>query len=217
MSTPISTDQLLEALHWRYAAKKFDPARKIPRETWQALEQSLVLAPSSMGMQPWKFFVVTDAAMKQRLLPAAKNQQQTVDCSHYVVFTVHRDLSDTHVNRHLDRMAEVRGLPRASLDKFLKMAMGNLDKARADGSLDIWQTHQVYIALGTFLTAAALLGVDTCPMEGIVPAAMDDVLGLTGTSFATVVACAAGYRAADDKYATTPKVRFKTDDVIVRI
>ncbi len=217
MPTPISSDQLLDALLWRYATKKFDPTKTIPRETWEALEQSLVLTPSSMGMQPWKFFVVTDAATKRRLLPAAKGQQQTVDCSHYVVFTVHRDLSDTHVSRHLDRMAEVRGLPRESLDKFLKMAMGNLDKARADGSLDTWQTHQVYIALGNFMTAAALLGVDTCPMEGIVPTAMDEVLGLTRTTFATVVACAAGYRAADDKYATTPKVRFKTDDVIVRI
>jgi nitroreductase len=97
------------------------------------------------------------------------------------------------------------------------MAMGNLDAARAEGSLDTWQTHQVYIALGTFMTAAALIGVDTCPMEGIDPAAIDEILGLKGTSFGTVVACAAGYRASDDKYAAMPKVRFKADDVVVRI
>ena len=67
------------------------------------------------------------------------------------------------------------------------------------------------------VAAAALLGVDTCPMEGIDPAKMDETLGLAGTGYFTVVACAAGYRSADDKYATTKKVRFKPDDVITRI
>lgn len=217
MPTPISHHQLLEALNWRYAVKKFDPTKRIPAETWNALEQSLVLTPSSMGIQPWKFFVVTDPAMKTRLLPAAKNQPQTVDCSHFVVLAVHLDLSDAHVNRHLDRMAEVRGIPRESLSKYLKMAMGNLDAARAEGTLDTWQKHQVYIALGTFMAAAALLGVDTCPMEGIDPPAMDEILGMKGSAFSTVVACAVGYRAADDKYAAMPKVRFKPSDVVVRL
>ncbi len=217
MPNVISSQQLLAALNWRYAVKKFDPAKKIPAETWSALEQSLVLTPSSMGVQPWKFFVVTDPAMKTRLLPAAKNQPQTAACSHFVVFAVHLDLSDSHVSRHLDRMAEVRGIPRESLDKFLQMAKGNLDAARAEGTLDTWQKHQVYIALGTFMAAAALLGIDTCPMEGIDPPVMDEVLGIKGTAFSTVVACAAGYRAADDKYAAMPKVRFKADDVVVRI
>ena len=217
MSHAIPAAQLVAALNWRYAVKKFDSTKKIPPETWTALEQSLVLTPSSMGVQPWKFFVVTDPAMKTRLLPAAKNQPQAIACSHFVVFAVHLDLSDSHVSRHLDRMAEVRGIPRESLDKFLKMAMGNLDAARAEGTLDTWQKHQVYIALGTFMAAAALLGVDTCPMEGIDPTAMDEILGMKGTAFGTVVACAAGYRASDDKYASMPKVRFKADDVVVRI
>ena len=67
------------------------------------------------------------------------------------------------------------------------------------------------------MTASELLGVDTCPMEGIMPAQFDEILGLAGTNYTTVVACAAGYRAADDKYATTKKVRFKPDEVIVRV
>jgi nitroreductase len=97
------------------------------------------------------------------------------------------------------------------------MIANNLDKARGEGTLDTWQEHQVYIALGSFLTAAAMLGVDTCPMEGIEPDKFDEILALAGTNYTTIVACAAGYRAADDKYATTKKVRFKPDDVIVRI
>ncbi|HTO02132.1 MAG TPA: nitroreductase family protein, partial [Opitutus sp.] len=92
----------------------------------------------------------------------------------------------------------------------------NLEKARAEGRLDMWQTHQVYIALGSFMTAAALLAVDTCPMEGFQPAQFDEILELNASGYASVVACAAGYRQAGDKYASTKKVRFKHDDVIVR-
>lgn len=214
---PIPAETLLHALHWRYATKKFDPTRKIPDSDWHALEQALVLSPSSVGLQPWKFIIVTDAAMKARLRPAAWDQSQVTDCSHFVVLAVRRNLGEEHVDRHIDRMAEVRGVTPESLGKFREMVTGNLDKARVEERLDIWQAHQVYIALGQFVASAALLGVDTCPMEGFEPEKFDDILGLKGTGCASVVACAAGYRAADDKYATTKKIRFKPDDVITRI
>lgn len=214
---PISSDTLLHALHWRYATKKFDPAKKIPDADWHALEQALVLSPSSVGLQPWKFIVVTDPAMKARLRPAAHDQSQVTDCSHFVVLAVRKNLSEEHVDRHIGRMAEVRGVTAESLGKFRAMITGNLDKARAEERLDIWQSHQVYIALGQFVASAAVLGVDTCPMEGFEPEKFDEILGLKDAGCASVVCCAAGYRAADDKYATTKKVRFKPDDVITRI
>jgi nitroreductase len=217
MSHPIPTTTLLHALHWRYATRKFDPARKIPDADWQALEQSLVLSPSSIGLQPWKFFVVTDAAMKARLQPAAYGQSQVTDCSHFVVLAVRKNLGTEHVDRHVSRMSEVRGVSAESLGKFRQMAAGNLDKARAEATLDTWQTYQIYIALGQFIASAALVGVDTCPMEGFDPAKVDEILGLKGTDCASVVCCAAGYRAPDDKYATMKKVRFKPEDVITRI
>jgi nitroreductase len=77
-----------------------------------------------------------------------------------------------------------------------------------------WAARQVYIALGQFMACAALMGVDTCPMEGIDPGKYDETLGIGEQGYRTVVACAAGYRAADDKYAQTPKVRFRTEDVV---
>ena len=209
--------QVVAALKWRYATKKFDPARKIPPDDWHALEQSLVLAPSSIGLQPWKFFVVTDAAVKMQLMAASYRQAQIGDCSHVVVFTVRRNLDSDHVERHIQRMVEVLGVAPDSLEKFRSMTMRNLDKARAAGTLDQWQEHQIYIALGKFLACAALLAIDTCPMEGIEPAKYDEILGLAGSAYSTVVACAAGYRRPDDKYATMAKVRFKADDVVVRI
>ena len=217
MSHPSPPATLLHALHWRYATKKFDPARKIPASDWHALEQALVLTPSSVGLQPWKFIVVTDPAMKARLQPAAWDQAQVTDCSHFVVLAVRKNLGPDHVDRHIGRMAEVRGVTPESLEKFRQMVTGNLDKARAEDRLDTWQSHQLYIALGQLLASAALLGVDTCPMEGFEPEKFDEILGLTGTGWASVVCCAAGYRAADDKYATTKKVRFKPEDVITRI
>ncbi len=215
--TPIAPAQLTAALHWRYAVKKFDPAKRIPAEIWSALEAALVLTPSSIGLQPWRFIVVTDPAVKARLAPAAWNQPQVADCSHFVVFAVHRDLGAAHVQRHIDRMVQVRGVAPETLVKFRAMVMRNLDEARAQGRLDTWQSHQIYIALGNFMTAAALLGVDTCPMEGIEPAKFDEILGLRDTPYATVVACAAGYRLPDDKYATAKKVRFPAEEVIVRV
>ena len=214
---PIPASQLVEALNWRYATKKFDPVKKIAPDAWDALEQSLVLSPSSIGLQPWKFFVVTDQAVKNQLVAASYHQKQAAECSHFVVFAVRRDIDAAHVDRHISRMVEVRGVTVESLDKFRTMTMRNLETARAAGTLDTWQTHQIYIALGQFMASAAVLGIDTCPMEGIEPEKYDEILGLSGTDYATVVACAAGYRLGDDKYATTKKVRFKADDVVVRI
>jgi nitroreductase len=217
MPDPITPSQLISALRWRYATKKFDPTRALPAEVWDALEQALVLVPSSIGLQPWKFLVVTDPEIRERLVAASYRQTQPRECSHFVVFAVRRNLDAAHVDRHIARMAEVRGVSVESLAKFRAMTMGNLDRARAVGTLEIWQEHQIYIALGQFMASAALLGVDTCPMEGIEAAKYDEILGVAGTGYATIVACAAGYRSADDKYATLPKVRFKTEDVVVRV
>ena len=77
-----------------------------------------------------------------------------------------------------------------------------------------WNMRQTYIALGQFMTSAAVLGIDTCPLEGLEPAGYDAVLGLAGSGYATSVACAVGYRSADDKYATTPKARFPLEEII---
>lgn len=215
--TPIPATTLLNQLQWRYATKKFDPTRKIPAEVWSALEETLILAPSSFGLQPWKFLVVTDPAVKKALVPCSWNQTQPADCSHHVVFCVRKGLDTAHVDRFLDRQVEIRGGSRAALDGYRNIMLGSLKQAAEKGFLDTWQTHQVYIALGQFMASAALLGVDTCPMEGIVPPEYDRVLGLAGTEYATVVACAAGYRAADDKYATAKKVRFPGHEVIRHI
>jgi nitroreductase len=204
--------QVLESLQWRYAVKKFDPARVIPEDIWQVLEQSLVLAPSSFGLQPWKFFVIRDLPLKQQLLPHSWNQSQVVDASHVVVFAIKKDLSTADADRLVSRMAEVRNVPLESLQGYNNVMKGFLQNPALP--LDVWATKQVYIALGQFMVAAALLQVDTCPMEGFIPAQYDEILGLSALGYASVVVCPAGYRSPEDKYATAAKVRFTTEELV---
>jgi nitroreductase len=214
---PITADALLEALHWRYATEKFDPAKKIPTGTWATLEQALVFAPSSFGLQPWKFIAVQDSATRQKLSAASYGQTQPIECSHFVVFAVRKNLGADHVDRYINRIFEVRGGTKDALKGYRDSIIGSLEKARAGGFLDAWQSRQVYIALGQFLASAALLGVDTCPMEGIEPPKYDEILDLAAQGCTTLCGCAAGYRSADDKYATVKKVRFKPADVIQHV
>ncbi len=209
-------DQLLKQLTWRYATQKFDPARRIPDDTWAALERSLVLTPSSFGLQPWRFAVVTSEEVRKQLVACSFGQAQVRDASHVVAFAIRKNLDASHVDRHIDRVVELRAAERESLERYRKITVGyvsSLPEARQEE----WSARQVYIALGAFMTAAAMLGVDTCPMEGIIPDKYDELLGLDAQGYATVVACCAGYRAADDKYAALPKVRFDPNDVITRI
>ena len=211
---PLAAPALLDALHWRYATKLFDPARRIPTDQWTALEQSLVLTPSSYGLQPWKFIVVTDPALKAKLRPVSWNQSQIEDCSHLVVFLAKEDITEGDLDRFIARTAEVRGVPPESLAVYRGYMLGDLVKGPRHAVIAEWAARQVYIALGQFMACAALLGIDTCPMEGLEPAKYDEILGLKGTGYHTLAACPAGYRSPEDKYARLPKVRYESGDVI---
>ncbi len=213
----ITTAQLLEQLHWRYATKQFDPQRKISPADWAALEDALILSPSSFGLQPWKFVVVTDPALREKLVPASWGQRQVADASHLVVFAFKKNLSETDVAAYLERISAVRGIPAEALAPYRDMMVGSLFKARDAAARATWGALQIYIALGNFLTSAALLGIDACPMEGIEPAKYDEILGLDALGLSTVVVAPAGYRAATDKYAALKKVRFPKEDVIVTL
>jgi nitroreductase len=129
-----------------------------------------------------------------------------------VVLAIKADLNEADIDRYLARVCEVRGQTVESLGGYKRMMMGSLTEPPFD--VNEWAARQVYIALGQFMACAAVLAVDTCPMEGIDPAKYDEVLGIGAQGYRTVVACAAGYRSADDRYAQVPKVRFKTEDVV---
>lgn len=217
MMTTLTRRQLLNQLHWRYATKQFDPDRKISPEDWATLEEALVLTPSSYGLQPWTFFVVEDRAIREKLVAASWGQRQVADASHFVAFAAKKDFGEADVEANLRRIAEVRGVPVGSLAPLREMLVGNLIRGMDAPTRRVWATKQVYIALGNLLNSAALLGIDACPMEGIVPGQYDDILGLGPKGLHAVVACALGFRAAADKYAGLPKVRFRKEDVLVHV
>jgi nitroreductase len=214
MST-LSGESLIQQLQWRYATKKFDATRKVSAKDWTTLEEALVLTASSYGLQPWKFIIVTDPALKAKLRPASWNQSQVEDCSHLVVLAAKQDITETDVDFFIARIAEVRGVTIESLAGYKGFMMGDLVNGPRHAIIKEWAARQTYIAMGNLLTSAAVLGIDACPFEGIEPPKYDEILGLVGSGYATVAACPVGYRAADDKYASTPKVRFATKDVIV--
>ena len=214
---PVSNDTLINQLRWRYATKQFDTTKKISAADWATLEESLVLTPSSFGLQPWRFIVVTDQATKDKLVAASWDQRQVADASHVVVFAIKKNVGAAEVNHYLNRIAQVRGVSAESLNGFRDVLLGFLAQPADQFDVNFWSTRQTYIALGNFMTSAALLGVDTCPMEGIVPNHYDEILGLDAQGYKTVVVAAAGYRAASDKYATLPKVRFAPEEVITHV
>lgn len=213
---PVSPDTVLEQLKWRYATKKFDPTKKIPPDLWAKIELAAIHAPSSYGLQPWKFVVVTDPEMRKKLHPVSYNQPQILDASHLVVFAAKNPPTPADVDAHVARTAEVRGDPIEKHDGLKQALLGSLSRMDA-AQAHRWAARQTYIALGFFLASAAMMGVDACPMEGFQPEKYDEILGLKEKGLGAVVLATAGYRAPDDKYATAAKSRFEPKDVVIRI
>lgn len=204
---PISNNQLIEALNWRYATKQFDATKMIPAATLATLEESLVLSPSSFGLQPYRFLMITDKATREKLLPHTWGQRQVVDCSHYVVFAARQTMTEKEIDAFLKLTADTRGMSLETLNGYRGMMTGMLLADSFKPRVPHWAALQAYIAIGNLMTSAALLGVDACPIEGFVPAEYDKILGLPEQGYGSVVCCALGYRAATDKYATAKKVR----------
>jgi nitroreductase len=150
-------------------------------------------------------------------MPHAWNQRQVVDASHFIVFAARTTITEADIDRWIARIAEVRNVPRESLNGYRSMMTGTLlDPSFAPQAVH-WAAKQAYLALGNLLTCAALLGVDACPIEGFVPAEFDRILHLPEQGYTSVVCCALGYRSADDKYATLPKVRLPGSELIQHI
>jgi nitroreductase len=212
-----TTRQLLEAMQWRYATKVFDATKKIPADVWQTLERVLVLTPTSYGLQPYRFLVISDPAKRAELLPQSWNQKQVVDASHLVVFTARTKMTGADVTKLIQRTSDIRKIPAESLNFYRDMMLGDIVNGPRGKIAHEWAARQAYIALGNLMTCAAVLGVDACPMEGLNPAEYDRVLGLNYSGYATVVACALGYRAAADKYASLPKVRYEATELVQQV
>ncbi|MBB5350078.1 nitroreductase [Haloferula luteola] len=209
----MSPDELVQSLQWRYATKHFDASKPIAEDVLDALHQSLVLTPSSFGLQPWKFFIVRDPELKEKLKTASWNQPQLTQAQEIVVFAARVELGQQDIDRWIDCLGEAQNQPREALAPLVGMIEGFVHRM-SPGEQHAWNSKQCYIALGQFMAAAAALGVDACPLEGIDPAAYDVILDLGATGYATCMACAIGYRSSTDHTANRPKARFPLNEVV---
>ncbi len=213
---PISPDTLLQALQWRYATKAFAAGRTIPDDIWTALEQSLVLSPSSYGLQPWSFVLIRDPQLRRQLRPHSWDQSQITDCSELVVFLGRRSIEQADLDALIRATCAARGVTAEQLAGYATLMRQNLIEHQqvSEQAMADWVSRQVYIALGGFMSAAALLGIDTCPIEGFDARAYDTLLGLEQGPYRSWVVCAAGYRSADDPNAALAKVRYPAAELI---
>ncbi len=212
----VENNVLLKGLNWRYATKAYDPAKKVSDADWATIEEAISLAPSSFGIQPYKFIVITDPANREKLKPAAYGQTAITDASHLVAFAYKKTLSDGDIEHFVERIAVVRGAPRETLLDYENVMKGSAKKAVDGGYIETWNSRQVYIAIGFLLYTAALLGIDATPMEGFDPAQFNEILGLT--DYSVTALAAVGYRdAPSDWLEPLAKVRKPDHEIIQRI
>ena len=206
----------VRALSWRYATKKFDSGKQVSSEDIEAILGATNLSASSYGLQPYQFLLIQNRELQEKLVAASYGQKQVHDASAILVFAIRTGIDDDYIRQSAKETEEIRGLEPGQLDDYAKQMIGSIMGMDEDQRA-LWATKQAYIAMGTALAACAMLGVDTCPMEGFVPKQYDEILGLEEKNLHAVLVLPIGYRAADDENSSFAKVRKSLDEMVVRI
>ena len=201
---------LTDSLNWRYATTKFDSLKPISDHDIVKLKEIVKLSPSSWGFQFYKIFVITDAKLKQQLLPAAYNQDQIVDCSHLFIFCSYNNVREEDIDQMIAQFHNIR----SNDDSYNKENIDNYGDRAKKSILNMepnrqaeWLKKQCYIALGQLMVGCADMRIDSCPMEGFKSDEVDEILDLQSQNLTSVVLLPMGYRAPDDKYQHKTKVR----------
>ena len=204
--------QLIEALEWRYACKKFDAEKRISESDLQTILESIRLTPTSYGLQPIKVLLIETTELREKIKPIAWNQAQVVDASNLLVFCHHTALSETYVDQHLTLMADTRNVSTEKLQGFgthVKSAIANMEEEHVKQ----WTSKQTYIALGQVLLSCALLKIDATPMEGFDKDKLNELLDLTSQGLSASLLCPIGIRHPEDANITAKKVRKTKEDL----
>jgi len=193
-----------KALNFRFACKIFDKTKKIPQDILRDILDAGRLAPSSFGLEQWKFLVVQDEKIKLQLLPACYNQEQISTCSDLVVILGRNDVrKDTdYFLKCLDRFGDNREVMKNTLEGFIS----RLD----DREYDNWVSKQCYIASSHMMIVSASLGVDSCPMEGFDAKKVYNILNLKDDVFVATL-LPLGYRKDNPK---REKERYPFQDIV---
>lgn len=207
---------LIEALNWRYATKRMT-GKQVPEEKVERILDAIRLSASSMGLQPYTILTVTNNDLKKELQPAAYNQPQIVEGSHLIVFAAWDDISEGQIDEYMNQIADVRGVSLDSLKDF-RTSLINTVQSRTSEERYEWAARQVYIALGTALTAAAVEKVDATPMEGFIPEKVDEILNLKEKGLKSVAMMALGYRDEENDFlANAKKVRRDKEKLFLQL
>lgn len=196
----------IESLQKRYSVKKFNKDKKISPEILKNILTAGQLSVSSLGLQPYKIFVIESDEMKNKLIPVFRNPSQISTCSHLIVFVVKKNIEEKYVDGYFKHITEVRQVPMESLELFRKSIDQFIHSISEEEEFH-WHQKQAYIVLGQMIFAAALEEVDSCPMEGFNENLMNEILGIDSSTESAIVTLALGYRAEDDHFQHLKKVR----------
>ncbi len=206
--------QVLEALKWRYATKKFDANKNLPQDKIEVLKNAFNLTATSFGLQPVKLVIINDKTLQQQLFPVSMEQQQVVDASHLLVFCVEKKVDAQYVETYFDNIKAIRNTPDDILAPFKEYLLDHFSTVTPEDA-HLWATKQAYITMGNLLTVCALEEIDACPMEGFSPEGYNEILNLEEKGLQAVLVMPVGYRATDDMFADFKKVRKDLKDAVI--
>ena len=216
-TTHSADNALIDKLQWRYATKKMNPAKVVPQDKVDRIVEAARLAPTSSGLQPFEVFVVTDAAVRERIKPIAWNQGQITDGSHLLVFAAWDDYTAERINAMFDYTNEVRGFKNEGWENYRNMLLSTYPQRGAEVNHQ-HAARQAYIGMSASIIAAAFEEVDSTPMEGFDPAALDEILGLRAKGLRSVAILPLGYRADEgDWLVNLKKVRRPTEQFVTTV
>jgi len=216
--THISAAQpLLNTLQWRYATKKMNPAKAVPADKVERIVEAARLAPTSSGLQPFEIIVVTDPAVRAKIQPIAWNQAQITDGSHLLVFAAWDNYTAERINMMFDLTNEQRGFKNEGWENYRQMLLSSYPQRDAEVNFQ-HAARQAYIGMSAALIAAAFEEVDSTPMEGFDPDALDEILGLRARGLRSVSILPLGYRAEEgDWLVNLKKVRRPREQFVTEV
>ena len=208
--------ELLDKLNWRYAAKAMN-GQKVSQDKIDNIIEAISLAPTSSGLQPFEVFVITNQEVKEKIKPKAWNQSVITDCSHLLVFAAWDTYTADRINKQFDLTNEIRGFKNEGWENYRQMLLGMYPQQDAEVNFN-HATKQAYIAFSQAMTAAAFQGVDSTPIEGFDPKAVDEILSLKEKGLRSCVLLTLGYRDAEkDWLVNLKKVRKSKEDLVTEI
>ncbi|AXX89964.1 NAD(P)H-dependent oxidoreductase [Arcobacter suis] len=184
----------LEALEFRHACKIFDETKKISDEELTYILEAGRKAPSSFGMEPWKFLVITNKELQEKLKPVCWDQAQITTCSHLVIVLAAIDAVRPE-SGIVERKFKRREMPQEKLDMYLNLYANHLKQTlSSDENIYAWTTKQTVFAIENMMMAAAIKGIDSCPIEGFEKEKVEEILKLDTTKYQLSTIIPFGYR-----------------------